>query len=61
MIILIIQPLSFTIAAFGAFAEAYLWSMISSICLGKKKKKKNAEAIRFLGIKKKKKKMRLQD
>ena len=49
MIILIIQPLSFTIAAFGAFAEAYLWSMISRICLGKKKKK-NAEAIRFLGI-----------
>ena len=40
------QSVSFTSAAFEAFAEAYL--CFYSICLGKKKK--NSEAIKFLRI-----------
>ena len=43
-----IQSVSFTSAAFEAFAEAYL--MFFSICLGKK----NAEVVKFLRILKKK-------
>ena len=45
-----IQSVSFTSAAFEAFAEAYLFF---SICLHKKKIKKNEEAAKFLGILKK--------
>ena len=45
-----IQSVSFTSAAFNAFDEAYLCFLVSASA---KKKKKNAEAIKFLGILKK--------
>ena len=45
---LMIQSVSFTIAAFEAFAEAYI-SMFFSICLSKQ----NAEVIKFWGTLKK--------
>ena len=44
-----IQSVSFTSAAFEAFAEAYLCFLVSASA----KKKQNAEAIKFLGILKK--------
>ena len=40
-----IQSVSFTSAAFEAFAEAYLCFLVYALA-----KKKNAEAIEFLGI-----------
>ena len=43
-----IQSVSFTSAAFEAFAEAYLCFLVSASA-----KKNNAEAIKFLGILKK--------
>ena len=46
-----IQSVSFTSAAFEAFAEAYLCFLVSTSA--KKKKKKNTEAMKFLRILKK--------
>ena len=45
-----IQSVSFTSAAFEAFAEAYLCFLVSTSA---KKKKKNTEAMKFLRILKK--------
>ena len=47
---LIIQSVSFTSAAFGAFAEAYLCFLLS---VSAKKKETNEEAIKFLEMLKK--------
>ena len=47
-----IQSVSFTSAAFKAFAEAYLCFLVSA-SEKKTHKKKHAEAIKFLGILKK--------
>ena len=44
IIFLMIQSVSFTSAAFEAFAEAYLCFLVSASA------KKNAKAIEFLGI-----------
>ena len=44
-----IQSVSFTSAAFEAFAKAYLYFLVSASA----KKKKNGEIIKFLGILKK--------
>ena len=44
------DSVSFASAAFEAFAEAYLCFLVSTSA---KKKKKNAEAIKFFGILKK--------
>ena len=48
---LVIQSVSLTSAALEAFAEACLCFLVSASAA--KKKKKNAEAIKFLGILKK--------
>ena len=48
-----IQSVSFTSAAFKAFAEAYLCFLVSASEKKKTKKTKHAEAIKFLGILKK--------
>ena len=48
-----IQSVSFTSAAFEAFAKAYLCFCASAWAKKKKKKEKNAETIKFLEIFKK--------
>ena len=45
-----IQSVSFTSAAFEAFAEAYLCFLVSGSAKKNKKTKNNAEAIKLLGI-----------
>ena len=48
-----IQSVSFSSAAFEAFAKAYLYFSVSSLVKKIKKKKKKAEAFKFLEILKK--------